>query len=332
MVMKAKSNKSNKKLTIAALGALALFASAGSAFGTMAWYQYSTIAYGSVVVTDATVTENLQIAYGEQDKDYNGFKSSLSISDIENGLKADNKNSEVKPVTNGGSTSDTKNAALDKLYSNPTYQYFELANWAEADENEYISFPLTLKLNKVAKEHDESTFEKDVYLEDLVIKKANNSTMDFSSAIRVHFSCTDYENKTTNMLFSKDGHEIETSSKLDLNGDGVDDYAKNVYDFDDADSKKALVYGTEGSIQKTYKLDDVKPTDDNTGKLTGGMSLGKIKSDDVLVVNVTIWLEGWEKLNAKSESAETMTTSSIWSTDYIGSAFNVGMTFAVSTL
>ncbi len=310
---------------LASISSVAGMSLVGSIFGTVAWYQYSTRATASIMGSDASVSENLQITLGDGTTGAN-WKTDLTRNDIYNYVKKTTGNDmafAVKPCTNVGT--EEKNYvlgsedALGTFYSHPVYQYADYSSWNTVTEaaGNYVTFPLSFKV--VA--NDKASFPTEglsLYLDDLKIVQSGDTGKDISDAVRVHFSSTE-----KNLLLSKKGGQIATHGPLDLNGDGSNDKEMNKYDFD-TDAKE-LTYGATSSTQTSFKLDDVKPTDAN-GKLTGSKELGKITKDGILTVTVTMWLEGWQKLG-ESENA-----SSIWNTDFIGSDFNVGMTFAVTTL
>ena len=87
-----------------------------------------------------------------------------------------------------------------------------------------------------------------------------------------------------------------------------------------------MTYGDTGSKEEAYKLSEVAPSS-TTGVLTGGQAIGTIAKNDTLTINVTIWLEGWQKFGASSNE------SAMWDpATYIGAMFDVGMTFAVTTI
>lgn len=324
MVMKAK--KFSRRLMLASISSVAGMSLVGSIFGTVAWYQYSTRATASIMGSDASVSENLQITLGDGNDGAN-WKTDLTRNDIYNYVKNTTDNPEnalsVKAVTNVGTTEKNyvlgNEDALGTFYSHPVYQYADYSSWNTVTEaaGNYVTFPLSFKV--VANANAVIPTEGlSLYLNDLRIVQSGDTGKDISDAVRVHFSST-----TNNLLLSKEGGAIDTHGPLDLNGDGHNDKEMNKYDFD-TDAKE-LVYGASNSTQTSFKLDDVKPTDDK-GKLTGDKELGKITKDGILTVTVTMWLEGWQKLG------ETGKASSIWNTDFIGSNFNVGMTFAVTTL
>lgn len=309
-----KAKKLSKKSVVAALSLVAVASTLGSVAGTVAWYQYSTMSTAAINGVNAGVSTNLKIAVGEVTES-TSWKSDLQISDIQNYLKTKQQNvSDLKPITTGAFTKD---AALDtsNLYSHPVYQHFKYANWEKATASDYITFPISLKIDD-SRKTDETIGNRDVFLQDLKFAKGTGDT-NITDAVRVHFSCGN-----TNMLLSKNGGSINTFGTLDLNNDQTLDYEAGTYEFDT--NKTAVVYGTQDSTQEAYKLDNVKATD-TAGVLTGGTALGTITSRGTLTITVTVFLEGWQELGTEGHK------SSIWDKDTINNTFNLGMTFAVST-
>lgn len=318
MVMKAK--KFSRRLMLASISSVAGMSLIGSIFGTVAWYQYSTRATASIMGSDASVSENLQITLGDGTTNPN-WKTDLTRSDIYNYVKNTTGDSEkalsVKAVTNVGTRENNyvlgNEDSLGTFYSHPVYQYADYSSWNTVTEVEgnYVTFPLSFK---VVTNGNVPEGGLSLYLADLKIVQDGTEGKDITDAVRVHFSST-----TNKLLLSKNGGTVTTHGELDLNGDNKPDKEMNKYDFDT--NAGTLDYGASDSTQTSYKLDDVKPTDTN-GKLAGGKELGKIAQGGVLTVTVTMWLDGWQTLDGKS----------IWDVNTIGSNFNVGMTFAVTTL
>ncbi|MDY4642805.1 MAG: hypothetical protein SO410_02020, partial [Candidatus Enterosoma sp.] len=211
----------------------------GSIGGTIAWYQYSTLATAAVSGSSAKCTENLQVAVGTGEG--LTFKSSLTTNDISNYLQntraeADKETVTVlKPVTAGN---QKKDATLNGLKSNPVYQHGPYADWEDAVNTDYVTFPLTFRVLDIDGNSGNTLLNRDskLGLSDITIEgkdfagtEAEGKT-DISSAIRVHFSSKD-GGDDVNRLVSKDGVETVTHGPLDLNGDGdVDTMAKYEWD------------------------------------------------------------------------------------------------------
>ena len=306
----------------ASIASIAGMSLVGSIFGTVAWYQYSTRSTASIMGSDASVSENLQITLGDGVTDAN-WKTDLTRSEIYNYVKKTSSDSEkalsVKAITNVGTSQSNyilgSDKALGTFYSHPVYQYADYEKWNTVEEaaGNYVTFPLSFKVLA----NDNASFPEtglSLYLDDLRIVQDGTNGKDISDAVRVHFA------STNNLLLSKKGGTIDTHGALDLNGDNANDKEMNKYDFDK--DVKDLVYGASTSTQTSFNLTQVKPKDDGKGKLTEGKELGKITKGGVLTVTVTMWLEGWQTFDGKT----------IWDEAAIGSNFNVGMSFAVTTL
>lgn len=229
----------------------------GSIGGTIAWYQYSTLATAAVSGSSAKCTENLQVAVGTGEG--LSFKSSLTTNDISDYLQntraeADKETVTVlKPVTAGN---QDKNATLNGLKSNPVYQHGPYADWEDAVNTDYVTFPLTFRVLDIDGNSSNSSNTllnraSKLGLSDITIEgkdvDGNNAEgkTDISSAIRVHFSSKDGDDDV-NRLVSKDGGETVTHGHLDLNGDRDDDtMAKYEWDkgtaIDTAIDRKSVV-------------------------------------------------------------------------------------------
>ncbi len=326
----------SKKLITSAMLTLIGASMVGSVAGTVAWYQYSTRASAAYVGTSTKCSEKLQVVVGTgaeaATKNDEDWETALSVSDITGYIAATQSGQnattagQVTPVTAGN---QKKDAALNTLKAHPVYNYTEYTAWENAKATDYVTFPLTFRVVDVDGASTTSTLaqDMDLYLQDLLIQAdKNNPTAkgNISDAIRVHFATT--EDPAKYWLFSKKGETIDTCGALDLDGDGSPDEASarhTNYSFEDTTT---LTYGDADSKEEAYKLADVKATDTN-GALTGGQAIGTIAKNTTLTINVTLWLEGWQKFGESgSESAMCNPAT------YIGAMFDVGMTSAVTTI
>ena len=324
-----------KKLITSAMLTLIGASMVGSVAGTVAWYQYSTRASAAYVGTSTKCSEKLQVVVGNKTeaeaKADGDWKTALSSSNILDYIASkDDQNlttaGQVTPVTAGN---QKKDAALNTLKAHPVYNYTEYSAWQDAAVTDYVTFPLTFRVVDVDGASTTSTLaqDMDLYLQDLLIQVHSGNPDgkgDISDAIRVHFATTETNPKY--WLFSNKGVTIDTCGELDLDGDTHPDAASargTNYSFENTTT---LTYGDATSKEEAYKLADVKATDTN-GVLTDGQAIGKIVANTTLTINVTIWLEGWQKFGtSNSESA-------MWDpATYIGAMFDVGMTFAVTTI
>ena len=304
----------------------------GSIGGTIAWYQYSTLATAAVSGSSAKCTENLQVAVGTGEG--LTFKSSLTTNDISNYLQntraeADKETVTVlKPVTAGN---QDKNATLNGLKSNPVYQHGPYADWEDAVNTDYVTFPLTFRVLDIDGNSSNSSNTllnraSKLGLSDITIEgkdvDGNNAEgkADISSAIRVHFSSKDGDDDV-NRLVSKDGGETVTHGPLDLNGDGdVDTMAK--YEWDQGTAiDTAIDYGSAGSKETSYSASEMSTKEG----INYTNYIGVIPANQTLTVNVTIFREGWQVLEGS--------TSAIWeATKVIGANYRVGRSFEIPKL
>lgn len=313
------------------LGAIMLSSARGLAFigsigGTIAWYQYSTLATAAVSGSSAKCTENLQVAVGTGEG--LTFKSSLTTNDISNYLKTTRAEADketvtvLKPVTAGN---QERNATLNGLKSNPVYQHGPYTDWEDAVNTDYVTFPLTFRVLDIDGKNSNTLLNRDskLGLSDITIEgkdvagnEAEGKT-DISSAIRVHFSSKD-GTADVNRLVSKTGVETVTHGHLDLNGDRADDTMAK-YEWDN--NSTAIDYGSAGSKETSYSAAEMSTKDgiDYTNYI------GVIPANQTLTVNVTIFREGWQVLEGS--------TTAIWdATKVIGANYRVGRSFEIPKL
>lgn len=313
------------------LGAIMLSSARGLAFigsigGTIAWYQYSTLATAAVSGSSAKCTENLQVAVGTGEG--LTFKSSLTTNDISNYLKTTRAEADketvtvLKPVTAGN---QERNATLNGLKSNPVYQHGPYTDWEDAVNTDYVTFPLTFRVLDIDGKNSNTLLNRDskLGLSDITIEgkdvagnEAEGKT-DISSAIRVHFSSKD-GTADVNRLVSKTGVETVTHGHLDLNGDGADDTMAK-YEWDN--NSTAIDYGSAGSKETSYSAAEMSTKDgiDYTNYIC------VIPANQTLTVNVIIFREGWQVLEGS--------TTAIWdATKVIGANYRVGRSFEIPKL
>ena len=298
----------------------------GSIGGTIAWYQYSTLATAAVSGSSAKCTENLQVAVGTGEG--LSFKSSLTTKDISNYLKntraeADKETVTVlKPVTAGN---QEKDATLNALKSNPVYQHGPYADWEDAVNTDYVTFPLTFRVLDIDGKSGNTLLNRDskLGLSDITIEgkdvDGNNAEgkTDISSAIRVHFSSKAGDDDVTRLV-SKDGGETVTHGHLDLNGDKDDDTMAK-YEWDN--SSTAIDYGSADSKETSYSAAEMSTKEG----INYTNYIGVIPANQTLTVNVTIFREGWQVLEGS--------TSAIWdATKVIGANYRVGRSFEIPKL
>lgn len=297
----------------------------GSIGGTIAWYQYSTLATAAVSGSSAKCTENLQVAVGTGEG--LTFKSSLTTNDISNYLQntraeADKETVTVlKPVTAGN---QDKNATLNGLKSNPVYQHGPYADWEDAVNTDYVTFPLTFRVLDIDGKSGNTLLDRasKLGLSDITIEgkdvDGNNAEgkTDISSAIRVHFSSKD-GTADVNRLVSKDGVETVTHGPLDLNGDRAADTTAK-YEWDQG---TAIDYGSADSKETSYSASEMSTKEG----INYTNYIGVIPANQTLTVNVTIFREGWQVLEGSA--------TAIWeATKVIGANYRVGRSFEIPKL
>ncbi len=336
--------KTNKKnIIIPALMMAVGLGLVGSISGTVAWYQYSTRVTAAYIGTSAKATENLQIkaisADGTKDSitaqvadGYFQDLTSTQVSAVIDGATA-KYGTELAPITTGELA---KNAALPAtLKGNPIYQYPATSQWADATIANYVQFKLSFRVQDIDGGSSAAYLAKNVYLTDVTIMdNSENSTLDLSDAVRVHISAPGAASTAVNALFSKNGGNTNVYGALDLNNDGEYD-SEAGYEWDTGLTQ--LVYGDNNKVQAAYKADgsdsDTIIATDTSATLTGGTALCKTNADGSDVeVTVTIWLEGWQKLDhpQTGNKEASASESAVWDAEtYIGKKFNVGLRFAV---
>ena len=312
-------NIKKKSIIIPAFALLIGASLAGSISGTVAWYQYSTRVNAAYVGISGGESGNLQIKLPNGD-----WVSRLTFDDIGDYLADNSIGQKLAPVTPGAAMDKDSAIPTEGFLRNPIAGHGPYSQWEGADDTNYVSIPL--KLRYVEREDgNENEIEKNIYLSDLLIQKdpsaANAAKDDISEAVRVHISCDGEEH-----LISLNGGSIDTHGHLDLDGDGADDQAYNgtdKYGFDGG-SLVDIEYG-EGE-QEAYAVTDLLVGTNNSDlKLTGVSDdkvIGKTKAGGVDMI-ITIWVEGWQELDADNYP-------SLWDSTFIDSSFDVGFEFAVN--
>lgn len=306
-------NSSSRKRRILFTSALSLtlLTAFGVVSGTIAWYQYSTLASLTFIGTSVKGSKILQISCDGG----NTWKSELSSDDIRAAIGED-IGSALLPITPGN---QAKEAALsDTFYLNPVYQKTSYAYWQKADTTNYLSFDLQFRVTDGSSENALVDYDNELYLSDFVAQADSDSPVDgdISAALRVHIASA---SESKYHLVSKNGGETLTSGNLDLDGDGALDTGKK-YEWEEEGTP--LVYGDEGSTETSYAPSQLYPTV-NEDKSLSGESLGTIPASSTLTLTITTWIEGWQ----------TFDSSAVWDVDtYAGAMFDLGLSFEVSSL
>ena len=168
-------------------------------------------------------------------------------------------------------------------------------------------------------------------------------------------------------LISKNGGTTVTNGQLDLDGDGNPDVARasDKYGFDEeVDVATPINYGNGQQVSYTaepasapitgreyFNEENVATADSDVYSMVPESREGKIGDDlddnsleydtgasksigstfegneKFLNVDITIWVEGWQKFKAIDDEDAY---SSIWNKKYIDAAFNIGFEFAIN--
>ena len=341
-----------KKIIISALALTIGAGLAGSITGTAAWYQYSTRTNVALIGASGGAAGNLNVRIRQDgqaaDAGWTTFISKKQLGDF---LTSKGYGTNIQPITPAVSDAGLgKDAALPvnstdnelDFRSNPIPGKGPYEQWNRAKKENYVVIPLQLRYVKQGNNGQENLSEQ-VYLSDVTLEQrtVGGATNDISKALRFHISATDGTN-SVNHLISKEGGTTVTKGKLDLDGDGADDVARSSdkYGFSDADSATApaaidygagnqVAYSADPDATSTMVAksrdglngDDLVDASATSDKLIGSTVAG---SASFLNVDITIWVEGWQKFT------NTSGDSSIWSTKFIGSDFNIGFEFATN--
>ena len=311
--------KIKKKSIIIPAFALLIGASlVGSISGTVAWYQFSTIAHAAYVGASGGKSGNLHIRFAGQGEDK--WVSRLTFEDVDAFLGE--VGSELAPVTYGDELA--ANSPLDdnvKFYSNPILGRGPYSKWQEASTKNYIILPLEIRFAE--QEGDNvNNVARNIYLSELLVEPHTANDEDITEAIRIHLHA-DGEGEKDNLL-SINGEEIDISSKLDLDNDGEVDQA---YPDDDKYGFKGgqledVTYGADGKKQSANAIDDMLVQIADDLSLSGASDekvIGRTQDNGVLKLDVTIWVEGWQPLENKQ----------LWDSKFIDNQFHIGFEFAV---
>ncbi len=346
-----------KKIIVSALVLTIGAGLAGSVTSTVAWYQYSTKAKAAYFGTTGGTSGNLQLRLRQNNQADNvGWTRFIDQAAMSSFLGSKN----IVPITSGAMAKD---ATLPQyFYSNPVYGNTNPLSWKKAVAANYITIPLELRFVE-EDSSGEHLLAKDVYLSDLFIAQDAGDTthMDLSSAIRFHVSAyseadTNANPIKTNRLVSKNGGTMMACGYLDLDGDGLNDATVSQgdkYHFTSGGTRTEIIYGDVDAKQVSFsaekdkrngtyyddiagqeKQETVYPMiadinndninyDTNASKKIGS-TLDETDAGKYLAVDVTIWLEGWQKLAVPNSSE----VAAVWDFDsYFGAQFDIGFEF-----
>ena len=313
--------KMNKIIIPAAMLAVGV-ALVGSVSSTLAWYQYSTKAQAAFIGTSVGKSENLEIKTidGENTK----WKSNVTAAEVNKlaGITNVNKK-ELIPITTGQLGADE--ALPAQFYSGietGVAGYGEQDHEHIATNKNYVQFTLNIRYKKI--EANTEYLKKSLKLIDLTI--VDESGYDLSEAVRVHFAAAGATPKYN--LFAKNSSSdaqivTATGGKLDTDSDGALDKELK-YEFAETPAQE-VVYGFADSTQTALNANNVATSKPEIGILPA-------ENEEGLAVTVTIWIEGWTKLQKFPTDTVNDNGSparaAIWDpTIYSNAVFNVGMRF-----
>ena len=237
------------KISISALSIVTTASIVGAITGTVAWFQYSTRAQAAFTGTTVHCSENLRISI-----DGNDWKTELNSSETQQYLLNNGReDTALRPVTTGEHKKDEK---INGFKRNPIYQFNAMENWIEADESDYVTFPLRLKVVDVNGKQGEYLLAKKIYLSDT---SSNNPEIkyDITDALRVHYDIGDFHATLANQEYN-----VNTYGPLDLDGDARLDMSEG-YDF--TDGRSILQYGLEREIKGVVEDDQHMPANPSEG-------------------------------------------------------------------
>ena len=241
------------KISISALAIVTTASIAGAITGTVAWFQYSTRAQAAFTGTSVHCSENLRISL-----DGNNWKTELTSSETQQYLLNNGReDTALRPVTTG---EHKKNEKINGFKRNPIYQFNEMEKWIEADESDYVTFPLRLKVVDVNGKQGEYLLAKKIYLSDLTIVTSSNNPAikyDITDALRVHYDIGDFHATLANQEYN-----VNTYGPLDLDGDTKLDMSEG-YDF--TDGRSILQYGLEREVKGIVEDDKHMPANPSEG-------------------------------------------------------------------
>ena len=347
-----------KRIVVSAMAMLIGAGVAGSITSTIAWYQYSVRTQAAYMGINFGESANLLMRIKKDGQaDNEGWAEKFTYQQINDYLATTTYGSKMMPITSGAMDKD--DALPAKFYGNPLAGHPEESAWKKVESKNYVVLPLQLSYKELSGSTP-SFKAKEIYLTDLHIKQRASDTAhsDISDAIRVHFSTKQDDSiEVKNFLASKKGGTTVTHGYLDLDAE-----LGNDYEFDDGygydDSKTYIDYGSGEQVAFSAEQDQrsgsyydeeggnpngemvvyplvVGSDDTNSAKLTKKeYDTGKSKclgsttdvGDKFLNINVTIWVEGWQKLEQPGSSKYY----SVWDAGaFVASEFEVGFRFAV---
>ena len=276
----------------------------GSVSSTLAWYQYSTKAQAAFIGASVGESENLEIEtanYVSGDSGPKVWKSNLDSAEVNKLAGIDNNNPKnIIPITTGALNKNVPLPANFNVGVDTGVAGIDTYGNRQAAANNYVQFTLNIRYKKLSygNNAEPDYIAKKLNLVDLTITDTagnNGAAKDLYKAVRVHFAvgangkmfARDSLTKLDSANEANNGRNVVTTNtygNLDTDNDGKLDTAP-VYEWEQAGAP--IVYGVDGSKQYAYNA------------AYGDLSeeLGTLPTDGTgLAVVVTIWIEGWQKL------------------------------------
>lgn len=324
--------KIKSKLIAGGLMTVVACALVGSITGTFAWYQYSTSATASLHGVTVGASRGLEFRFKTGQDTYTEWASgNLNWATIKTYVAANKNNAdsvELLPVSNGDNNGEQ--ALNAKWYGNPN----ETSSLPEiTDGNGYLQFEVYARLKEKTGSGNSDYVLPDakLFVTDIqgVIRKETSANVyqentELEKALRMHVSFAGYEasgNETaiedTNFVVNPVHANGAASETVTLSAS----LSKPSYDWDGSPAASPVVYklptrgaGNEDTIGTLTTLTHASVMPNAT--YTSG-KYGTIKADTAgtglgLKITITLWLEGFTKLDYDSDSTTTNDTSEWW--------------------
>ena len=317
----------NKKITASILAMTMGAGLVGSISGTVAWYQYSTRAQIGMLGMSIGTEKKLEVALSatQPADDSTLWKTELKTADV---IAYANRPLEFKPITVAAGFDRDANFGTVAFKSNPIKGLTDPAKWTNAAETDYLKLKVWVRSVETNAAGADTYLAKELGLSDVrIVNKTVEGKQDISNAVRIAF-----DGASASAVIAKATASTNLYGPLAL-GNGVDNDTNKLYDEDpSAGTAVELTYGTSGATGATYNLADntdknallcgerVATADPSQYAIVGGFELGATTASQPASFDVTIWLEGWQKLaNDKAT----------WkAADYSGSQFFIGFEVA----
>lgn len=317
----------NKKITASILAMTMGAGLLGSISGTVAWYQYSTRAQIGMLGMSIGTEKKLEVALSatQPADDSTLWKTELKTADV---IAYAGRDLNFKPITVAAGYAKDANFGTVAFKSNPIKGLIDPAKWTNAAATDYLKLKVWVRSVETNAAGNNYFLAKELGLSDVKIASQSvTGKLDVSNAVRIAIDAD-----SEHAVIAKTSASTDLYGPLAL-GNGVDNDTNKVYDEDpEATSPTELTYGTDGAKGLTYNLSDTTDkasllcgeraatADESKYAIVGGLNLGATTVSQPASFNVTIWLEGWQKL---------VNDKATWkAADYSGSKFFVGFEVA----